>query len=87
MGGEHMMAKSRAPVGPGKLGKLFFVWPVKLSWRVSSMVEKRLGIVPTLLLGGFLTMVGMAFSSSLIGIIFGIPLAAAGLFLLVRALY
>ena len=87
MGGERIMAKSRASVGPGRLGKLFFVWPLKISWRVSSMVERRLGIVLTLLLGAFLTLVGVAFSSTFIGLLFGIPMTVAGLFLLVRALY
>lgn len=81
------IAKRQARFGPGKIVRKLVVWPMKLAWRTASLVEKRLGIILTLLLGGFFTLVGLALASTFIGMIFGLPITAVGLLLLVRALY
>lgn len=61
--------------------------PFALAWRAASLVERRLGILPLLLLGLGLFVLGMLLNLTLAGMILGIPATLLGALLLLRALY
>jgi len=62
-------------------------WPVVLPWRAASLVEKRLGIPTTLLIGLGLGFTGLILTTSLVGMLAGIPLLFFGTLFVLRALY
>lgn len=62
-------------------------WPPVLLWRAASLVERRLGIAATFMLGLGLLLAGSILNLSLAGLLAGIPACLFGLFLLVRAVY
>lgn len=67
--------------------KAFFTWPIALGWHLATFAVDRTGILPALILGLGLMLMGWLLCSSLFGIVIGLPLAAFGVLLLVRALY
>lgn len=71
----------------GRLLKILFVWPVKAAWKFATLIEKSIGILLSLLLAAALLLIGMYLVSTFFGFIIGLPMMAAGVILLLRALY
>ncbi len=61
--------------------------PFRIGWWFATRVEKAVGIGFTLVLGAVLAAAGLWLSSTLLGLILGIPMIIVGGFLLARALY
>ncbi len=55
-------------------------------WRLASAVERRIGIVRSLLSGLALMLLGVVFCMTFVGILIGIPTGLFGLALVLRAL-
>lgn len=72
---------------PGKLLRLFFIWPIKLMWKIVTATCTAIGILLTLLLGSALLFTGYLLVTTFIGAILGLPMMVIGAFLIVRALY
>jgi hypothetical protein len=71
----------------GRLLKALFLWPVKVSWKIATLVERSTGILLALILAAALLLIGTYLVSTGIGFILGLPMAAVGAILLLRALY
>ncbi len=71
----------------GGLLKALFLWPVKVSWKIATLVERSTGILLALILAVVLLLIGMYLTSTIIGAVVGLPMMAAGAVLLLRALY
>ena len=71
----------------GGLLKTLFLWPVKVSWKIATLVERSTGILLALILAVALLLIGMYLTSTIIGAVVGLPMLAAGAVLLLRALY
>jgi hypothetical protein len=71
----------------GGLLKALFLRPVKLSWKIATLVERSTGILLALILAAALLLIGTYLVSTGIGFILGLPMAAVGAILLLRALY
>ncbi len=63
------------------------LWPFYLVWRMVSFVLEAVGRVACGVLGFVLLAVGIALSLSLVGVPLGIPMAAVGTLLLLRAFF
>jgi len=63
------------------------LWPFYAIWRLVTFILKMVGRLVCALLGLGLMAAGVAISLSVVGAIVGIPLAALGLLLVVRALF
>jgi len=61
--------------------------PFRTGWWMASKVERTTGIVFTLIVGVVLLAGGFWLSSTLIGVLLGVPMMVAGAFLALRALY
>lgn len=61
--------------------------PFRLGWWFASRFEKATGIIFTLIVGAIFVLVGFWLTSTILGLILGIPMIVAGGFLLARALY
>lgn len=61
--------------------------PFRAGWWMASRVERTTGIVFTLCVGVAFLVCGFLLSSTLIGMLFGVPMIVAGAFLALRALY
>lgn len=61
--------------------------PFRTGWWMASRVERSTGIVFTLIVGVVLLAAGFWLSSTLIGMLLGVPMMVAGVFLALRALY
>lgn len=61
--------------------------PFRTGWWMASKVERSTGIVFTLVVGVVLLAGGFWLSSTLIGMLLGVPMMVAGMFLALRALY
>ncbi len=86
MAKENTLTEPRPSV-MGRIFWFFLTWPFQVAWRIATAVERRAGIFMTLLAGAVLTLIGFVLSSTFLGIFVGVPLGAAGILLLVRALY
>ena len=71
----------------GWLFRMIFIGPIKLAWRLATRVEKRAGILTTLIAGALLTLSGIWLSGSFFLLPIGLPAIFLGLLLLLRALY
>lgn len=71
----------------GWLIRKIFLSPFKWMWWFASRVEKRIGILFTLLSGALLSVVGWWLISSFIGFPIGLPMVLFGVMLVLRALY
>jgi hypothetical protein len=71
----------------GGLLKALFLWPVKVIWKIATLVERSTGILLALILAVALLLIGMYLTSTIIGAVVGLPMMAAGAALLLRALY
>jgi hypothetical protein len=65
----------------------WLIWPIKLSWRATTLISNRIGILATLGIGGVLLILGFFLTGSIIGALIGIPMLAAGTLFLARGLY
>ena len=65
----------------------FLLWPFYLVWRMVSFVLEAVGRVACVVLGFALLAAGGAVSLTVIGVPLGIPLAAVGTLLLLRAFF
>ncbi|MFP6581155.1 MAG: hypothetical protein VCD00_01220 [Candidatus Hydrogenedentota bacterium] len=72
---------------PGKILRLFFVWPFKLLWKIVTTTCNAIGILLSLLLGSALMFAGYILVTTFIGAIIGLPMMVIGAFLILRALY
>ncbi len=63
------------------------LWPVVLMWRLVTLFANLTGILLALVLGLVFMMIGLAFCSTIVGAIVGIPLFLFGFLLLLRGLY
>jgi len=72
--------------GPGNNVPLL-LWPMYALWRLLTFILSVTGRVICAILGIALMMSGVAISLSIIGAPVGIPLAALGFLLVVRALF
>ena len=61
-------------------------WPLALPWKFATAVERRFGIVATLLAGVFFLLTGLFLIGGLITLIPGLMLAGLGIVLIARAL-
>ena len=71
----------------GRILRYVLFAPIRIGWWMASRVERSTGIAFTLILGAVLLAGGIFLSSTLLGAIPGIPMIAAGGFLVLRALY
>ena len=71
----------------GRLLRYVVFAPFRMGWWMASRIEKSTGILFTLILGVVLLAGGIVLSSTLLGMIPGIPMIVAGGFLVLRALY
>ncbi len=67
--------------------RAMLVWPIVLAWRIATFTVDRTGILLGLLLGLGFMMVGWLLCATFVGIFIGLPMAAFGFLLLIRALY
>lgn len=65
----------------------WILWPFYAIWRLLTLILSVTGRIICALLGLALMAVGVAISLSIIGAIAGIPLAAFGFLLTIRALF
>ena len=65
----------------------FILWPFRMLWRGATGVLKLTGRIICLLLGFGLMAVGAVLTVSVVGLPLGVPVAALGFLLLVRALF
>ncbi len=65
----------------------WLLWPFYAIWRVLTLVLNITGRIICVVLGIALMMAGVAIALSVVGAPVGIPLAAFGFLLLVRALF
>ena len=72
---------------PGKLFRLFFLWPFSLLWKFVTFTCNAIGIIMCLLLGSALLVGGYFLTATFFGAVIGIPMAVFGLFLVARAIY
>lgn len=72
---------------PGKLFRLFFLWPFSLLWKFVTFTCNAIGILMCLLLGAALLVGGCFLTATFIGAVIGIPMAVFGVFLVARAIY
>lgn len=63
------------------------LWPFRMLWRGATAVLKLTGRLICLLLGFALMAVGAALALSVVGLPLGVPVAALGFLLLIRALF
>ena len=63
------------------------LWPFYLVWRMVSFVLEAVGRVACVLLGFVLLAIGITVSLTMVGIPLGVPLAAIGTLLLLRAFF
>ncbi len=87
-------SKATAPVAPapkrpwsGRALHYVAFAPFRTGWWMASRVERSTGIVFTLVVGALLLVCGFWLSSTLIGMLLGVPMMVAGVFLALRALY
>jgi hypothetical protein len=71
----------------GRLLRYLLFTPFRIGWWMASRVEKSTGIIFTLIMGAALLAGGIFLSSTLLGLILGVPMIVAGGFLVLRALY
>ena len=71
----------------GRLLRYLTLTPFRMGWWMASRVERATGILFTLIVGAVLLAGGIFLSSTLLGLILGIPMIVAGGFLVLRALY
>lgn len=74
-----------------QMGKKRGIWwtlsrPFVIAWWLAGRVERRWGIIATLLGGIVLAFLGHLLMSSLIGLLLGLPLFVFGLMLILRGL-
>lgn len=73
---------------PRKASPIRWVFlPVRLAWRAVSLLERKVGLMPTLLVGLTLFVVGIVLNMTWIGMLIGIPATLLGSLFLLRALY
>jgi hypothetical protein len=72
---------------PGKLFRIFFLWPFSLLWKFATFTCNAIGILMCLLLGSALLVAGYFLTMTFIGAIFGIPMMVFGLFFVARGIY
>jgi hypothetical protein len=85
-----MMADTMETPGKNRSGRFlrYVVFaPFRVGWWMASRIEKSTGILFTLIVGAVLLAGGIFLSSTLLGLILGIPMIVAGGFLVLRALY
>jgi hypothetical protein len=70
-----------------KLFWAFFIWPIKVLWKIVTKTANALGIIISLLLGAAFMGAGYILTSTIIGAFIGIPMFIVGFFLFLRALY
>jgi hypothetical protein len=70
-----------------KLFRGFFIWPIKLLWKMVTKTANALGIIISLLLGAAFMGAGYILTGTIIGAFIGIPMFIVGFFLFLRALY
>jgi hypothetical protein len=63
------------------------LWPVYFVWRMVSFVLEAVGRVACVVLGFILLATGIVVSLTLVGVPIGIPLAAIGTLLMLRAFF
>jgi len=63
------------------------LWPFYLVWRMVSLVLEAVGRIACVVIGFALLAVGIAVSLTVIGAPLGVPLAAIGTLLLLRAFF
>lgn len=63
------------------------LWPVAVLWALLAFIVRSLGRILCALLGLALMAAGVALTLTLVGAVVGVPLAAFGFLLLVRALF
>lgn len=61
--------------------------PLILGWRLATIATNVIGILLALVLGILLVGLGVVLSSTIAGVVVGLPLALAGILLLCRAIY
>jgi len=71
----------------GRVLRYLVFAPFRMGWWMASRVEKSTGIVFTLIAGAGLLAGGIFLSSTLLGLILGVPMIVVGAFLVLRALY
>lgn len=71
----------------GRWLRWLLLTPFRIGWWFATRVEKATGIAFTLVAGAILVVAGFWLSSTILGLILGIPMIVAGGFLLARALY
>jgi hypothetical protein len=64
-----------------------FLWPFYLAWRLVSFVLEAVGRLACVVLGFSLVAVGIVVSLTVVGVPIGVPLAAIGTLLLLRAFF
>ncbi len=72
---------------PGKLFRLFFLWPFALVWKFATFTCNAIGILMCLLLGSGLLVAGYFLTMTFIGAVLGIPMMVFGLFFVARGIY
>ncbi len=77
----------RSPSLLGRFLRTMVLWPFKMLWRFASRVEKRTGIVVTLVLGATLVIVGWWLIGTFLGLPLGLLMVLTGGALLLRSLY
>ena len=63
------------------------LWPFYALWKLLSLILNITGRILCAMLGIVLMIAGVAFAMSIVGAVLGIPLAAFGFLLTVRALF
>lgn len=71
----------------GRAVRYLVLAPFRWGWWMASKVERSTGIVFTLVVGVILLAAGFWLSSTVIGMLLGVPMIVAGTFLTLRALY
>jgi hypothetical protein len=72
---------------PPRAFRVVLFWPFILAWRLVTFITNLIGILLALVIGLALMMLGIFLSSTIIGIVVGVPVFILGLLLLVRAIY
>lgn len=65
----------------------WILWPFHALWKLLTLILNITGRILCALLGIVLMIVGVAITMSIVGAVLGIPLAAFGFLLTVRALF
>lgn len=65
----------------------WILWPFRVLWRGATAILKLTGRLICLLLGFALMAMGAALALSVVGLPLGVPVAALGFLLLIRALF